>query len=395
MNFDVAIVGGSFAGLSSAYFLAREGLDVCLFESRKIGTSTKSTGIFTKSVIKDLNVPKDLIESEIFGTYFYSPNMTEYEYRFSKPLFYQSNTLKFIKWLKSKVLDKGASLFEKKSVSNIRFLPDKVVVEDVNAKLIIISTGPRPSLVQEVKPQQVLYSGLEYIAKCNNIKDENMVQVYFDYEICPGYFSWIAPNNDKVAHIGVLRKLDGTAAITAMKIFMEKIKLDLKRVYETRGGAVPLSAPIKKTYGERFVLIGDAASQIGAFSSAGINYSIRTAKILSKVLHNHLDNLNEANLNEYEKSWKSDVGKVLNEEWELRRIYDLANSNEKLEKALKLLSRLPKRKIFELINNFSNLEPLNYKKILFPLISKETIKYAKIKVSEKTGRLFNKQQFYL
>ena len=367
MNFDVAIIGGSFAGLSSAYFLAKQGLNVCLFDSRKIGSFTKSTGIFTKSVMEDLAIPRKLIESEIFGVHIYSPEMREYEYRSVKPLFYQSNTISFLNWLKTKASEEGVIFFENKSCNKIELTSNNVVIENVNAKVSVIASGPS---ISYKKSKQVLYTGLEYIAKCD-VRDEHMFDVYFDYQICPGYVAWVSPNNSDRAHIGVLLKANsGVSGITAMKNFIKKSNLNLKKIYETRGGLVPLGETIQKTYGERSIVIGDAAGQIGAFSSAGINYSIRASKILSEVLPKYLDNPTASNLKEYEKRWKSDFNKLLTEESELRKIYDLADSNQKIEKGLKILSKIPKEKILEIANNFSNLKPLNYKTSLLQVIQK-------------------------
>lgn len=131
MAYDVIIIGGSFAGLSSAYYLGKKGLKVCLIEGGKIGSSTKSTGILTKSVIKDLKIPSNLFETEIRGIFLYSPKMVEYEYRFGKPLFYPSHTLELLKWQKNQALSVGTKIIENKYCRNIEINSDNVVCEGV------------------------------------------------------------------------------------------------------------------------------------------------------------------------------------------------------------------------------------------------------------------------
>ncbi len=344
----------------------------------KIGKYTKSTGIFTKSVMKDLGVPKNLIESEIFGAYIYSPKMVVYEYMFSSPIFYQSDTLKFLNWLENECKKHGVIFFKNKTCNNIQIIDDKAVVENIDVKVVIIASGPLQRFFKGKK--QELYTGLEYIAECDNIKNEHMFQAYFDYDICPGYFAWIAPRNHNTAHIGVLRKSGRISAINAMNSFLKKIKLKPKKIYEKRGGLVPLSGPTEPTYGNRIILLGDAAGQVGAFSSAGINYSVRAAKILGDLLPRILNDCSNEKLYLYEKKWKNEFGKLLNEELELKKIYNLANNNQKIEKGLKLLAKLPKNKIFEMIDKFSNMETLNYKTILFPIIPKIAFNYLKSKL---------------
>lgn len=372
MIYDAIIVGGSFAGLASAYFLAKKGLKVCLFDSRKIGSFTKSTGILTESVLSDLKVPSHLIETEIYGAYLYSPNMKEYGYKFSKPIFYQSNTLKFLEWFKGKVLENGAEIFEKKPCNKFKFSDSKVVCENVSGKLVIFASGLLPPFLRS--QQLNLYTGLEYVARCDTIKDCEMFQVYLDYNICPGYFAWIAPNDNEIAHIGILRKSNGISASNAMKMFLKKADIKIKSVIETRGGLVPLTGPVEKTYGNRYIIIGDAAGHIGAFSSAGINYAIRISKMLPKIIPKCLDNPSEETFRIYEKTWKSEIGEILQSELRMRRFYDLMGSNQNIEFGLKILSGLPKEKIFKVFERFTNLKPTRLRETLLPSIPKSMFK---------------------
>lgn len=358
MDYDVIVVGGSFAGLTNAYFLAKEGLKVCVFERRKIGEFTKSTGILTQSVIDDLNVPKKLIENEIDKFFLYSPSMKKYEYKFDKPLFFPSDTLNFLGWLKREVKRLGVDINENVNCKKIKINDSCVQCENIKGKLIIFACGILPKQFQYINKKKIdYYVGLEYIAEGINVEDKNAWQIYFDQNISPGYFCWITPVNRKIAHVGLLKRTnDYVSSQVSMNRFLKKINSKLSKTYETRTGLVPLSGPIEKTYGNRFIVTGDAAGHTGAFSSGGINYATRIAKITSKTISDCIDNSSEDELSRYEKLWKNEIGDRLNHEILLRRMFDKLNTNDKIEKVLKLLNHADRKRILKTLEDFTNLE---------------------------------------
>ncbi len=370
MEYDVIIIGGSFSGLSSAYFLAQKGLKVCLFEGGKIGLRTKSTGILTRSVIKDLKVPDNLIETDIYGFFLYSPNMIEYEYRFNKPLFYLSDTLNFLKWLKNLAVDLDVKIIEDKVCRNVRINSNGVKCEGISGKMAIFASCFLPDNIKRLIPKEdvVYYAGLEYIANGIKTKDKNMWEVYLDYDIAPGYFSWVLPTNTNLSHVGVAKKINNISVQKSMSCFLKKTGMKLEKIKEKRAGIVPLSGPRKKTYGNRFILVGDVAGQIGASSSAGINYSVRSAKIISRMIPACIDDPIEESLRLYEKKWKEEFGDILYEEVRLRKLFDRINNNSKLEIFLQLLDSMPKRKIYEILVRFTNLKYMHVRKTFAPCL---------------------------
>jgi flavin-dependent dehydrogenase len=50
------------------------------------------------------------------------------------------------------------------------------------------------------------YTGLEYMTFQINPNNTHVWEIYFDYDISPGYFSWVAPINSKLSHVGLVKK---------------------------------------------------------------------------------------------------------------------------------------------------------------------------------------------
>ena len=68
---------------------------------------------------------------------------------------------------------------------------------------------------------------------------------------------------------------------------------------------LPLS-PIRKTYANRLLVVGDAAGLVKPTTGGGIYYSLVSAAIAAEVLANALrrDRLGEPVLREYERRWR-------------------------------------------------------------------------------------------
>jgi flavin-dependent dehydrogenase len=84
---------------------------------------------------------------------------------------------------------------------------------------------------------------------------------------------------------------------------------DLK-MGQCKGGALPL-APLEKTYGNRVILVGDAAGFINPVSGEGIYYAMSSGEIAAKIICESL-NINDTSekfLSKYQKNWKKDFGK--------------------------------------------------------------------------------------
>lgn len=360
MDFDVCIIGGSFAGLSCAYYLAKKGLDVCVFEKHKIGQFTKTTGILVKNTISDLKIPKKIIESEVKGTYIYSPSMKQHKMMFKDRFFYQSKTLDFLNWFKEKLDNMDVRFFENCLVNKIQFKEKHASCNGKKSNLLIFATGSLPNFLRK-EPMPKHLAGIEYIVEGTDIIEKYFWKVYLDAGISPGYFSWIAPINDTSAHIGLLKYMkDKVPPTTSMNNFFKKTGFKFNKIIEKRYGIVPVSGPIKKTYGNRFIVVGDAAGQIGALSCAGINCCIEVGKIVGNIIPKYIDFPTAENLINYQKGWQDKIGRSLDAEVYFRKIYDRLDTNQKLEKVFNFLKLIPDGYFMEMSKKHFSFESTGF-----------------------------------
>jgi digeranylgeranylglycerophospholipid reductase len=371
MEYDVIVVGGSFSGLSSAYHLSKSGLRVCVVDKGKIASHTKSTGILEQSIRNDIKIPSEFIENKIKGMSIYTPALKNFSFPFKKAKLQQSRTLEILKWFKSLCEENDVSFIENKQCKNIKINDNGVKCEEMKSKVIVFATGFLPKLSFLPKNNFEYYAGLEYLANWKDIVDKSIWQIYFDLQIAPGYFFWVAPIDENSAHIGILKEMrDKVPTVTAINNFFSKLNLKPTKIYETRAGAVPIRGSIEKTYGNRFLIVGDAAGHLGQFFSGGIHYGIRAGRIIGEILPDLIDKPNMRNLKLYEDTWKQDFGSVLNEERFIKSLFDKVKTNEQLGELLDVLDSIDKKVVDEIFYRFSSMQQIHLSKLLLPYSGK-------------------------
>jgi flavin-dependent dehydrogenase len=81
-------------------------------------------------------------------------------------------------------------------------------------------------------------------------------------------------------------------------------------------------APIRRTFGDRLVAIGDAAGIVKATTGGGIYYSLVSAAAAAEVLVPALarDTLGASVLQKYESAWRGRLGEEIEAQQQLRRV---------------------------------------------------------------------------
>jgi flavin-dependent dehydrogenase len=141
-----------------------------------------------------------------------------------------------------------------------------------------------------------------------NTRGVQEVECYFGQSIAPGFFAWLVPTASDKALMGLLTRRNP-------RVYLKKLlsKLtDQGRVTTTNApinyGGIPLM-PLKKTYGERKIIVGDAAADT-------VNEALQA------------DSFSARKLSQYETRWKKLLGQELQVGYVARRIYENLNDNQ-------------------------------------------------------------------
>ncbi len=150
------------------------------------------------------------------------------------------------------------------------------------------------------------------------------IRVYFGQDIAPGFFAWVVPTSGDRALIGLLGRQQG-------QVHLEKLILKLEEAGEitevTKGPSrwgIPRK-PLPKTYGDRLVVVGDAAGQVKPTTGGGIYYALLASGIAAEALDRGFrhNDLSAGQLSSYERQWKGLLSRKMKVGYQARRLFEV------------------------------------------------------------------------
>jgi digeranylgeranylglycerophospholipid reductase len=328
--YDVIIVGAGPAGSYIAYELASSGHNVAVFEKKSApGINACCTGIISTECLQSLDVEADVILTRVNSAKFFSPSGRYLRFQTEPVQAYVVNRLLLDKALASKAQSQGAQYFFSSPV--VAIVPGKDSIQAVTlcfgtreifrARAVVLANGFKPKL-----PRKLGLGGIKNFLVGAQVeieaKNVDELEVYFDQEIAPGAFAWLVPTSTNKAYVGLL-------ATSRAKLHLQNLLNNLSvqgrvtgKDVEIEQKAVPIGT-LARTYGDRVVVIGDAAGQVKPTTGGGIYFGHLGAQIAAEVLDEALsgDNLTAGQLSRYQKQWKAKMSKELSRGYWARWLY--------------------------------------------------------------------------
>jgi digeranylgeranylglycerophospholipid reductase len=329
-QYDVIVVGAGPVGSYIAHELSSSGYDVAVFEEKSApGLDVCCTGIISTECFQSLDPGTDVILTEVNSTRFFSPSGRCLRLQTENVQAYVVNRLLLDEALASKSQSRGARYFFSSPVIDIIPGQDSIQAETLrsgaretfSARAVVLANGFKPKLPRKLGLGKIksFLVGAQAEIEAKNVDE---LEVYFGQEIAPGSFAWLVPTSTNKAYIGLLAK---SQAKLHLQKFLNNI-FDQGRItsreVEIRQKAVPVGTPAR-SYGDRVLVIGDAAGQVKPTTGGGIYFGHLGAKIAAEVLDEALssDNLSATQLSRYQKQWKAKMGKELSLGYRARQAY--------------------------------------------------------------------------
>jgi digeranylgeranylglycerophospholipid reductase len=329
-QYDVIVVGAGPVGSYIAHELSSSGYDVAVFEEKSApGLDVCCTGIISTECFQSLDPGTDVILTEVNSTRFFSPSGRCLRLQTENVQAYVVNRLLLDEALASKAQSRGARYFFSSPVIDIIPGQDSIQAETLrsgaretfSARAVVLANGFKPKLPRKLGLGKIksFLVGAQAEIEAKNVDE---LEVYFGQEIAPGSFAWLVPTSTNKAYIGLLAK---SQAKLHLQKFLNNI-FDQGRItsreVEIRQKAVPVGTPAR-SYGDRVLVIGDAAGQVKPTTGGGIYFGHLGAKIAAEVLDEALssDNLSATQLSRYQKQWKAKMGKELSLGYRARQAY--------------------------------------------------------------------------
>lgn len=402
-HYDIIIVGGGPAGTSAALYAHKMGLKTIILDKNTFPRD-KICGdaLSGKSVkyMRDLGVldqVANLNGSTIRRITFGSPSHKQFDIHLNNPQ--NKGDIKEGYVIPREIYDnflfekakEVTEIIENFNVNDLLYENNKIIgisgkhkkeVHQIYAPLILGCDGAKSTIARKLGFHTEDQENTAIAIRCyyEGVKGlTDQIELHFVDEVLPGYF-WLFPAGDNIANIGLglskkfakkdERKLSQILdEVTASPYFKDRFS-DAKKLEKPKGWSLPLGRIQRPSYGDGFMLLGDAAGLIDPFTGEGIGNAMASAKFAVEVASEAKKN------NDYSKDVLSKYHKLVWDELgsELRtstKLQNLSNYRTLLNIVINKASR--NKDIQDIISGMLTKEiskdklsnPLFYLKVLF------------------------------
>jgi len=291
-NFDLVIIGGSFAGLACARTAALKGLKVAVVDAKpEPGARVSTTGIVVKEASDDFDLPARLMR-KVRGVRLYSPDNRSVDLHAPGYFFHATDTAGILRWMAGEAERAGATLmFGAKFDSAIEYERGVGLSSlGLHTQFLIGADGARSRVAElfGLSRNKRFLAGLEI--ECESLEgvDPRFLHCFADSRIAPGYIAWVVPGAG-VTQIGVAArrpaKPDLGELLQRLKSFCN-IK-DI-RVTQRRSGLIPVGGTLRNLGTNRVLLVGDAAGMVSPVTGGGIHTALHFGRRAAQLVSDYL-----------------------------------------------------------------------------------------------------------
>ncbi|MDE1870145.1 MAG: NAD(P)/FAD-dependent oxidoreductase [Candidatus Micrarchaeota archaeon] len=308
MRQNVAVIGAGTAGLITARKLSELGIQTTIYDQKpRPGFPVRASGILSINGLETLGVDyKRVMTNTLHGAILHI-GKENIRVRSQKPMAYVLERLRLNELCQDEAVSAGAEV-------KVGAKADGVMLDSLSKSNIIVGADGAVSTVARhfnfpAIEKHILTFRAEYDFA---MADPSMVELFFDKDITPGFFGWIAAESKDTAEIGIgidSRFGNSKAAFERFKKVPEIAEIVANGKLRSEGASV-IPVGIRKRFvddSKGVLLVGDAAGHIKPTTGGGIIFGGNGALYAAKGIEAHINR--GVKLSNYEKLWRKEFEK--------------------------------------------------------------------------------------
>jgi len=330
-RFDLAIVGGSFAGLACARSAALRGLKVAVLDAKPDpGLRVRTTGIVVKEASDAFDLPAQMMR-KVPGVRLYAPDNRSLDLSAPGYFFQATDMPALMRWMAEEAARAGATLMYGRKFEGGMEYERGVAMGDLHASFLIGADGAKSQVAQAfgLGENRRFLAGLEIECEPLEGVDSRFLHCFADSEIAPGYIAWMVPGVG-ATQIGLAASRPARPDLGALLKRLKSV-LDIRdiRVTSRRSGLIPSGGVVGNLGTRRVMLVGDAAGMVSPVTGGGIHTALHFGRRAAVLVANHLGDRGPAPA----PALAAEAPRYRAKLW-LRRALDLAPPNALINAAL-------------------------------------------------------------
>ena len=337
--YDAIVTGAGPAGNNAAYRLSRMGYKVAVLDWRETLGDKLCTGIVGRECVERYPPGEGDILRKARSATVIAPSGKSQRISKDEPQAYIIDRVAFVASLARRALEAGASYRLRENVVEIRRANAGVSIlatsdkgtRQYETRVVIIASGFGSPLLRMVglgdggRTDHMVGCQAEVIV--DHLED---TEVYLGDAVAPGSFGWLVPLSGSRALAGVVsrQKLNGHMRSFLSNLqHMGKVRSVTK---EPRRWGIPIK-PLSRTFGNRVIVVGDAAGLVKPTTGGGIYYALLSGELAAQTVHEayKVDDFSARVLRQYEAGWKTIFGRELRIGYYARRLYESLGDDQR------------------------------------------------------------------
>jgi flavin-dependent dehydrogenase len=298
-DFDLVVIGASFAGAACALAAADYGLRVCVLErKRDPGIRLHTTGIVVREAAENTwlsRLPSHLVH-RVEGVRLYAPGLRCM--RLARPGYYflTTDTPNVLRWLAGEIQRAGVELRLGTPFQRAERCGEGWKVDATGLTRFLVGADGAKSRVAERaglgRVHDFLY-GVEYEFAGLRLPEGEALHCFLSREFAPGYIGWAAqaPTGVQVGLARRHRSVSTPAPDVAsfLRRMAPVVGIDANAAPDAiRAGLVPCGGPIRRIAADGAILTGDAAGIVSPLTAGGIHSAWNHGWAVGEAIARHL-----------------------------------------------------------------------------------------------------------